>query len=140
MNRFDDAIALYEALLKERPNAEVVVNNLASLLADHRTGKADHERAYQLALRLRNSEVPQFLDTLGWASHKVGKNEDAVSLLKRAADQLPDLAVVHYHYGQTQLAMNNKQLAKESLQRSVELAKGQAFPQLDSARATLEGL
>lgn len=140
MNRIEDAIVQYEGLIKERPNADVVINNLASLLADHRDDKASHERAFGLAQRLRNSEVPQFMDTLGWASHKVGKNEDAVALLKRAADQLPELAVVHYHYGQTQLAMNNRKLAKESLQRSIDLAKGQPFPQADEARATLQGL
>lgn len=140
MNRFDDAIGQYEELVKERPNAEVIINNLASLLADHRTDKASHEKAYQLALRLRNSDVPQFMDTLGWASHKVGRNEDAVTLLKRAAEQLPDLAVVHYHYGQTQLAMNNRKLAKESLQKSIDLAKGQPFPQVEDARVTLQGL
>lgn len=138
--RIDDAIALYEALLKQQPGALVVANNLASLLADHRQDKASAERAYQLAQRLKNTDVPQFKDTLGWASYKVGKYEDAVVLLKAATDAMPGLALAHYHYGQTQLAMNNKVLAKAALEKAVQLSAEQPFPQAESAKKALEGL
>lgn len=140
LNRIDEAIAVYEELIKERPGAEVVVNNLASLLADYREDKASADRAYQLAQRLKNSNVPQFKDTLGWASYRVGKNEDAVVLLKSAADQLPDRAVVQYHYGQVQLARNNKALAKPALEKAVALSAKQPFPQAESAKKALQGL
>lgn len=138
--RFDEAIAQYEDLLKEKPGAVVVVNNLASLLADHRQDKASAERAYQLAQRLKHTNVPQFKDTLGWASYKVGKYEDAVVLLKSAVEEIPDLALVHYHYGRTQLAMNNKTLAKDALEKAVQMSAQQPFPQAESAKKALEGL
>lgn len=138
--KFDEAITLYEAMIKERPTSEVLANNLASLLADHRTDKPSLERAFQLAQRFRNAEVPQFLDTLGWASHKVGKNEDAVLYLKRALERAPNLAVVQYHYGMVQLAQNNKALAKPALAKAVELGAAQQLPQLEAAKAALKGL
>jgi len=138
--RYDDAIAIYETLLKDRPGAEVVINNLASLLSDHRTDKASHDRAYELAQRFRNSQVPQFRDTLGWAAYRVGRLEDAVLLLKSAADALPELPIVHYHYGMAQLAQNNKALARDALERAVALGEKQPFAQLDDARAALAGL
>lgn len=138
--KFEDAIALYEEMLKEQPTSEVLVNNLASLLADHRTDQPSLERAFQLAQRFRNSEIPQFLDTLGWASHKVGKNEDAVRYLKKALDGAPNLAIIQYHVGMTQLALNNKSLAKTALTKAVELGVAQNLPQLAQAQSALKGM
>ena len=91
--RVDDAIKLYEQLLKERPNADVLANNLASLLTDHRTDKASLARAHELAKRFSRSEIPQFKDTLGWATYKVGKAGDAAQLIEDAPKRMPDLPV-----------------------------------------------
>jgi tetratricopeptide (TPR) repeat protein len=140
LSRYEEAIALYETLLQDRPGMDVVINNLASLLTDHRTDRASHDRAYQLAQRFRNSQVPQFRDTLGWASFKVGRMEDAVLLLRSAVDALPDVAVVHYHYGMVQLAQNNRVIAREALERAVALGESQPFSQLDRARQALASL
>lgn len=140
LSRYEEAIALYETLLRDRPGMEVVINNLASLLTDYRTDRPSHDRAYQLAQRFRNSQVPQFRDTLGWASFKVGRVEDAVLLLRSAVDALPDVAVVHYHYGMVQLAQNNRVIARDALQRAVALGESQPFSQLDKAREALASL
>ncbi len=138
--KVDEAIALYEQLLKEKPNADVVANNLASLLSEYRTDKASLDRAHLLAQRLKNSDIPQFKDTLGWASYKVGKYDDATSLLKSAAQQMPDLAVIQFHLGMSQLAANNKEEARKSLTRSLEMAKTQPFAQSEEAKKALQGL
>lgn len=140
LQKYDDAIEVYESLLKDRPGAEVVINNLASLLSDHRTDAASHQRAFELAQRFRTSRVPQFRDTLGWAAFRVGRTEDAIILLKSAMDELPNLPVVHYHYGKAQLGADNKALAREALQRAVTLGETQPFPQLQDARAALASL
>ncbi len=68
----DAAIAAYEAILKDQPNSLLAVNNLVSLLLDNRSDKASLERAAELAERLKNSNVPQFQDTFGWAQYKSG--------------------------------------------------------------------
>lgn len=138
--KYDEAIALYEKLLAEQPNAQVVANNLAALLTDHRTDEKSHKRAYELAQRFRNSQVPFFRDTLAWASHRVGKVQEAGDLLKTVADEVPDVAAIQYHRGMNQLALNNKEAARKSLQRAVELAKDSPFPQAEEARRTLQGL
>lgn len=140
-NKVDEAIALYEQLLKERPNADVVANNLASLLADFRSDAASHKRAHELAQRLRDTNIPQFKDTVGWTNHLVGKHGDAAKLLKDAASEIPDLPVVHYHLGMTELAQNNPAAARQSLQRALDMAaKGQPFAQQDEAKKALQGL
>lgn len=138
--RTDDAIAAYESLLAERPNAAIVANNLATLLADNRKDAASIRRAYDLAQRFRGTDIPRLKDTLGWTTHLAGKHREAADLLKSAAAQAPELAVVHYHYGMNQLALNNVQNAKEALRRSIELAGASPFPQVEEARRTLQSL
>lgn len=136
----DEAIAAYEALVADRPNAEIPANNLAALLADHRKDPASLRRAYDIAHRFRGADNPHLKDTAGWTAHLAGKHVEASELLKSASTAAPDLAVVHYHYGMNQLALNNTKAAKEALQRSIELAKTSPFPQVDEARRTLERL
>ena len=62
------AIAQYEAILKDQPNSLVAINNLVSLLLDYRSDKASLDRAFSLSEALKNSNVPQFQDTLAGPS------------------------------------------------------------------------
>lgn len=140
-NKLDDAIALYEQLHKEQPNADVVVNNLASLLADHRSDAASHKRAFELAQRLKDSNIPQFKDTVGWTHHLAGKHAEAAKWLRQATAEMPGLPSVHFHLGMTELALNNTGAARKSLERALELAaKGAPFAQQELAKKTLQGL
>jgi cellulose synthase operon protein C len=138
--KLEEAIAAYEALLVERPNALIVQNNLASLLADNRKDPASIRRAYELAQKFRNTEIPQMKDTVGWTAHLAGKTREASDFLKSASTESPDLAVAHYHYGMNQLALSNTKDAKVALQRSIELSKTSPFPQVDDARKALQAL
>lgn len=138
--RNDEAIQAYEALLKERPDSEVLANNLASLLADNRTDKASLNRAYELVQRFRKSEVPQFKDTLGWISYRVGKTNEAIPLLEDAVKQLPEVPVLRYHLGMSYLAKGDKSKAREELEKALQLAGTQSFDQAEEIRKTLKGL
>ena len=112
---YDGAISEYENLLKQQPGSLIVINNLASLLADHRTDKASLDRAQSLAVTLRQSQVPQFKDTLGWVEYRQGDFKDAISLLKDAAAAMPNLALVHYHLGMSYLGVGEPREASEEL-------------------------
>jgi len=138
--RNDEAIQAYESLLKERPDSEILANNLASLLTDYRTDKASLDRAYELAQRFRKSEIPQFKDTLGWASHKLGKTGEAIPLLDDAVKQLPELPVLRYHLGMAYLAKGDKSRARVELEKALQLAGSQPFDQAEEIRKTLKGL
>jgi predicted Zn-dependent protease len=111
-----------------------------SLLADNRQDPASIKRAYELAQKFRNTEIPQMKDTVGWTAHRAGKTREASDFLKSASTAAPDLAVAHYHYGMNQLALNNTKDAKVALQRSIELSKTSPFPQVDDARKALQAL
>jgi len=97
----EEAIGVYEEQLKRTPDVLVVVNNLASLLADFRTDEASSTMAQSLAKRLESVDVPQFKDTVGWLAYKRADLRSAVNNLEAARDRLPELAVVRYHLGLT---------------------------------------
>lgn len=140
LGRYDDAIRLNEELLAKYPNSEIVANNLASLLSDRRNDEASLKRAYELAQRFQRSDVPQFKDTFGWAAYRAGKTAEAVGPLEKATALMPDVAVFHYHLGMVYASRGNKDGARRELQKSLELAKREPFPEAERAQAALNGL
>ena len=119
---YEAAIANYEAMLKEQPGSLIIANNLASLLTDHRTDKASLDRAYSIALVLKNSQAPQFMDTLGWVSYLREDYRAALPLLESATKAMPNLAVARYHLGMTYLATGQDAKASEQFAKARELA------------------
>jgi tetratricopeptide (TPR) repeat protein len=119
---YDSAILEYESMLNQQPRNLIVVNNLASLLSDHRTDKASLEKAQSLAASLRKSQIPQFKDTLGWVSYRQGDYRNAVSLMEEAAAALPDQASVRYHLGMGYISTGQLSKASEHLRKALDLA------------------
>jgi cellulose synthase operon protein C len=114
----DEAIAIYEEQLAQSPDVLVLVNNLASLLADYRTDEASSAKAQALAKRLEAVDVPQFKDTVGWLAYKRGDLRVAVSNLETAREKLPELAVVRYHLGLTYADLRRPDDAKRELEKA----------------------
>ncbi|MDP2322942.1 MAG: tetratricopeptide repeat protein, partial [Gammaproteobacteria bacterium] len=138
-SRFDDAMLLYEGLLKADPKYELAINNLAALLLDRRTDKASHARALTLAQALAGNENPAMLDTLGWAHYRAGQFAEAVSVLERVVAKVGDFPVFRYHLGMAYFATGNSVGAKQELTKATEKVEGD-YPGLAEARATLEKL
>jgi tetratricopeptide (TPR) repeat protein len=115
------AIAQYEALLKDQPNSVVVVNNLASLLLDSQSDKANVDKAIALADRLKAVNLPQFQDTYGWAQFKKGDYKTAVAILEPAIAKMPNSAVMHYHLGMSYAASGDAQKATEQFKTAQSL-------------------
>jgi tetratricopeptide (TPR) repeat protein len=137
---WEGAIAEYEALYKERPNSDVVANNLAALLTDHRTDAESRKRALALAERFKRSDVPYFQDTLGWVYYQLGDTDEAAGLLKKAAERGPAVPVFQYHLGMTYLAANQQTEARQALERALDLSKANPLPQEDRIREALKGI
>ena len=136
----EKAIKAYENLLKIRPDADIIANNLASLLTENRTDKASFNKAYNLSQRFKRSEIPQFKDTFAWASYRIGKYADAGPLFKSAIKQLPNVPDFHYHLGMNYLAKENKTMAREELEKALKLAGDKPFAKAKEIRVTLEKL
>jgi Flp pilus assembly protein TadD len=127
MGDFEAAISEYEVLLSMRPQADVVANNLASALSDHRTDQASLQRALDVARRFRNSDVPQFKDTLGWTHYRLGAAKDAIELIAEAAESVPFEPVFRYHLGMSYAALEDSEAALRELEKALELAGDEEF-------------
>ena len=132
----DAAISQYEAILKDQPNSLVAINNLASLLLDNRSDKTSVDRAAALADKLKSSNVPQFLDTVGWAQYKQGDIKAALSTLEAAVAKLPDLAALRYHLGMVYAAAGSPDKSAEQLKQALSL-EPDGTPLKDSIRAAM---
>jgi tetratricopeptide (TPR) repeat protein len=117
----DAAIPAYEAILKDQPHSLVAINNLASLLLDNRSDDESLKQAETLANTLKNSSVPQYQDTFGWAQYKRGNTADAARILEGVASKLPNLAAVRYHLGMSYLAAGRSDQAAEQFKAALNL-------------------
>ena len=80
---------------------------------------------------------PNVMDTLGYVFLKNGKNDEALKLLKRAADLSPENPSMQYHLALAYNEQGNKAEARESLQRALKLGN---FPEAKEASQLLEKL
>jgi tetratricopeptide (TPR) repeat protein len=118
--RTEDAIKVYEALVKGNPTYEPGLNNLAASLLDSRTDKASWSRALELARPLENTGNPAMLDTLGWAFYRNNEPTRAVALLEQAVAKAPQVPVFRYHLGMAYILAGNPVGAKQELQAAVK--------------------
>jgi len=123
---YDGAIAEYDSLLKDQPGSMIIANNLASLLTDHRSDTASLDRAKTLVLLLKNSQVPQFKDTLGWVAYQQKDYDAAIAYLEDAAAKMPNVALVRYHLGMSYLAAGQNAKATEEFTKARSLAPNDA--------------
>jgi cellulose synthase operon protein C len=139
-SRSEDAIKAYELLLKSHADSDVVLNNLASLLCDTRKDKASLDHAYELAKKIKLTEVVQFKDTLAWISYKVGKNNDAQTLLEEVVAKNATEPDFHYHLGVVYQAQLNKEKAKEQFGLALKVAGDKPYVHADEIRNLLKTL
>lgn len=118
--RLDEAIAEYEAVLQDRPESDLALNNLAMLLAEYRGDASSLEQARELVGRIRARDNPAYQDTLGWVMYRSGDTRAAVDILRKAAERMPDTPIVQYHLGMALAAGGNAVEAKAALSRALE--------------------
>jgi tetratricopeptide (TPR) repeat protein len=140
MGRYEDAIEQYEAILDDQSESDIVTNNLATLLSDHRDDQESLTTAYKIAQRFSSSEVPYFMDTLGWASYRVGKYEEGEMYIRRAIERIPTMPIFHYHMGMIKLAQGDLASAKDYLMDAAELAGENDPKTADAAKKAIKGL
>ncbi|SES73738.1 tetratricopeptide repeat protein [Oceanicella actignis] len=139
--RTDEAIAQYEALYARHPDAAIVANNYASLLAEHRADDPQAlARAYAIAKRFQNARQPHLQDTYGWIMHLRGDDAAAEAPLRAAAAALPNNALVRYHAGVVLARLGRADEARAHLEAALELSKKSPFGREDEARALLAQL
>ncbi len=138
--RIDEAIAEYEALYASQPGSAIVANNLASLITDNDPTPEQIDRAFTIAKRLRDTDVPHFQDTYAWLMYLRGDAEGAVEEFEEIVEKLGDNPIVQYHYGTVLAEVGRVEEARAALTKALELAGDRTIPQIEDAQAKLDGL
>jgi predicted Zn-dependent protease len=138
-NDFEAARDVYDALLRQQPRNTIAANNLAALIADAwPTDKDRMEQARRLAEAFRNSNDPILVDTLGWVQYRLGNIDDAVSLLERAVQAMPEHPQLRYHLGMAYRARGDAAKARAELEKAVVVPT--AYRGRDEAKNALASL
>ncbi len=139
----EQALGVYEQMLKSQPNNLITLNNAAYLLAED-LNRADE--ALPLARRAADlaPENPLVLDTLGWSLFKSGQAQSALTVLRRSVRITPSslnslhLGDVLQDTGDSRAAIEMytqaKQLAEESNDQENLLLANKRLDQLTATR------
>jgi tetratricopeptide (TPR) repeat protein len=118
MDRVDEAIKELRALVENRPGDPVALNALGYTLVDrtrhHREGLELIEQSLQ-----QTPDNGAVLDSMGWALHRAGRNDEALEYLQRSRRRIND-PEVEMHLGEVLLALGRKDEARETLQKALE--------------------
>lgn len=120
-NQIDEAIGIYEQLYARNSNSVVVANNLASLLSTYKDDEESLQRAWAVARRFRDTEIPQMQDTYGWILHRRGESQEALPYLEAASEGLLEDPIVQYHLGQVYLTLERRDDALKQFQKAVSI-------------------
>lgn len=134
------AIAEYETLYEQTPNSFLVANNLASIMIEVDQSPEQVERAFILAKRLRDADLPHYKNTYGWLLYLRGEPERAVRYLKTSAEALPTIMLAQFHLGMAYAKLGLVDEAQASLTRAIELGGDQNLPEIAQAKEALAAL
>jgi len=108
----------YQKALKYDQRSVPALNNLAYLLADN-FGEDQLALKYAMsAYRLQPTD-PRIMDTLGYILVKNKRAKDAVNLLSKSRELLPEIPAVALHLAQAKLQLGEKDAAKPLLESVV---------------------
>ncbi|MET0533802.1 MAG: tetratricopeptide repeat protein, partial [Steroidobacter sp.] len=136
LDRPDDAIRVYEAIVKREPGSVAALNNLAMLLVSYRNDAPSLERAAELTGRLNHVTEPSILNTRGWVKFKRGEFQESLALLQQAVDKSPESPLMRYHLGMAQLKTGDRAGAEKNLEAAVR--SGRQFHGSREAQTALE--
>jgi predicted Zn-dependent protease len=137
----DAAIAVYEDLYARDSSSTIFANNLASLLVTYKEDTASLDRAWTIARRLRDTQVPAFQDTYGWLAFRRGEADVALPYLENAARGLPQDPIVQFHLAQVYAALDQPQEAIAAYRRVLDVAgPADSRPQIARAQDELDRL
>jgi len=136
---WDQAKTFYQQALKITPDHPLASNNLAYLMLEQ-GGNVDVALNMAQTARRGMPESSNAADTLGWAYFRKGIYDSAISQFQEALrlnekQGAPDDAEVHYHLGLAYQKANRLALARQQLEKALQLS-----PQNANARKALAEL
>ena len=135
LGRQDDSVRTFNAILDIEPSNFMALNNLAWQLREEDPSAAI--RYVQSALELQPDNIPT-LDTLAVIHYGQGNYSEAEQAFRKIQTLGPTDPTVLFHGAEIELALGNKQAAKELLEQII--SDSQSAPVADDAKALLEKL
>lgn len=136
---YDAAVHTYETILAIDSNAELAINNLASVLIEHYNSDETLQKAVKLSERFKDSKQSYYKDTYAWAMIKQGDLVAGLKLLKQIIVTAPDDPVFRYHLGVAYYKDKNNGAAIAELKQSLDLAeKNGSFPDVKAAKSLFD--
>ncbi|OYW15032.1 MAG: hypothetical protein B7Z46_01360 [Hydrogenophilales bacterium 12-64-6] len=131
----DQAIGLYQQVLKISPRHVMALNNLAAVLQERNAPSAQEFalRAYQA-----QPDNPIVMDTYGWSLVQLGKIQEALPLLQQAALAMPKVPAIQYHLA-SGLAKSGKTVEAQTLLQKL-LSVQTRFSERGEAEGLLKSL
>lgn len=119
---YKEAIAVYEQAVSAIPNLWQAANNLAFLLSEYSTDRADHEKALEYAKKAlrQRPNIPAIMDTVGWVHYKLGDIQKARGFIEEALELAPDAVELNYHLGVILYDSGNTDGARAKLMKALE--------------------
>jgi tetratricopeptide (TPR) repeat protein len=117
---FDKAVSLFRRCLQIDPDDHTACNYLGYMWADKGVHLQEALTLIQKAVKL-DPDNGAYIDSLGWALFKLGRNEEALVQLHRAVELLKDEADVYEHLADVLLKVGKPEEALTALRRASEL-------------------
>jgi tetratricopeptide (TPR) repeat protein len=114
----DKAVAALRQLVKDRPGDPTALNALGYTLVDRTRNHREGLKLIEDALTV-TPDSGAVLDSMGWALHKLKRDEEALQFLERAARRIND-PEVDLHLGEVLLALGRKDEALAKLKEAQE--------------------
>jgi tetratricopeptide (TPR) repeat protein len=113
-DRVAEAERTFRAILARDPLHANALNYLGYMLANRGLKLAEALTLVDRAL-VAEPDNPAFLDSRGWALHKLGRSADADAPLRRAATALRGSSVIQLHHAEVLIALGKRDEAVERL-------------------------
>jgi tetratricopeptide (TPR) repeat protein len=132
-DKVNDSVADLRKLVVERPGDPAVTNALGYILVDRTRQSREGLKLIEDALT-QTPDSGAVLDSMGWALHRLGRNDEALKYLEHANRRITD-PEVDLHLGEVLLALNRKDDARDVLTKASE-----RYPDNDKLKQSLQKL
>jgi tetratricopeptide (TPR) repeat protein len=132
-DKVNDSIAELRKLVADRPGDPAATNALGYTLVDRTRQHKEGLKLIEDALA-QTPDSGAVLDSMGWALHRMGRNDDALGYLERAKRRIND-PEVDLHLGEVLLALNRKTDARDVWTKASE-----RYPDNDELKQRLQKL
>jgi tetratricopeptide (TPR) repeat protein len=132
-DQVDKSIAALRGLVKDRPGDPAATNALGYTLVDRTRNQREGLKLIEEALAI-TPDSGAVLDSMGWALHRMKRNDEALTYLEKARRRIND-PEVELHIGEVLLALGRKDEALAGLKQAQE-----RFPENADLKKRLQSL